>query len=147
MQAGRWQWPPQWAIKSITIKELLPIVLAVAMWGRLNMHQHLLDNNMAVGDIMATKTNRDSEIMHLLRCLHFFTALFDINLKVVQGKKNVVADAISHNLLQILRREAPNACLIPDPIPCPLWQLLIVAQPDWTCVDWKELLNRCARQA
>ena len=36
----------------------------------------------------------------------------------------MVADAISRNLLQILRREAPNACLMPDHIPLSLWQLL-----------------------
>ena len=78
-----------------------------------------------------------------------FTALFDINSKVVhiEGKKNLVADAISRNRLQILRREAPNACLIPDLIPWPLWQLPIITQPDWTCVDGKESLKNCARQA
>ena len=154
MKTGRWiqcQWPQQWLTKNITVKEMLPIVLAMAMWGKLCSHQHILVycDNMAVVEIMVTKTSRDREIMHLLRCLYFFTAIFDINLKVVhiEGKSNSIADAISRNFLQILRREAPKARVMPDQIPMPLGHLLITRQPDWTCVNWKELLRSCARQA
>ena len=51
---------------------------------------------------MAAKTSKEQGIMHLLRCLHFFTAMFDINLKVVHlaGKLNIMADAISRNSIQ-----------------------------------------------
>ena len=49
-------------------------------------------------------------------------AILDINLKVVhiEGKSNSIADAIPRNFLQILRREAPKACVMPDRIPMPL---------------------------
>ena len=85
---GQWiqaQWNRDWLSKNITLKEIIPIVLATAMWGRQCSHKHVLVycDNMAAVQIMASKTSKEQGIMHLLRCLHFFTAMFDINLKVV----------------------------------------------------------------
>ena len=151
---GRWiqaQWNTEWLPKNITIKEMLPIVLATAMWGKFCSHKHVLVycNNMAVVQIMASKTSKEQGVMHLLRCLHFFTAIFDINLKVVHlaGKLNVMADSISRNSMQNLQRPSCNQWQTPDPIPPTLWQLLVTVQPDWTCVNWRELLRTFAKQA
>ena len=120
------------------------------MWSKLCCHKHVLIycDNMAVVEIMATKTSKEQGIMHLLRCLHFFAAILDINLKVVHlaGKLNVMADSISRNSMQTLQVTG-NLQQQPDPIPQVLWQLLVTVQPDWTCVSWYELLKTCARQA
>ena len=119
--------------KNISTKEMLPIVLATAMWGRHCCHKHVFiyGDNMAVVDIMATKTSKEPSIMHLLRCLHFFIAIFDINLRVAHlaGKLNTTADAISRNSMQILQGTC-NIQQHPDPIPSSLWQLLVTMQPD-----------------
>lgn len=151
---GRWiqaQWSKDWQSKNITLKEMIPIVLATAMWGRHCSHKHVLVycDNMAVVQMLASKTSREQDIMHLLRCLHFFTALFDMNLKVVHlaGKLNVMADSISRNSLQNQQIASCHMQPSPDPIHPSLWQLLVTIQPDWTCVNWKELLKSCARQA
>ena len=130
-ETGRWsqgEWHGEWLSKNISTKEMLPIVLATAMWGRHCCHKHVLIycDNMAVVDIMATKKSKEPGIMHLLRCLHFFTAIFDVNLRVVHlaGKLNTTADAISRNSMQILQGTC-NIQQHPDPIPSSLWQLLV----------------------
>ena len=134
---GQWiqaQWNRDWQSKNVTLKEMIPIVLATAMWGRHCSHEYVLDN-MAAVQIMASKTSKEQGIMHLLRCLHSFTAMFDINLNVVHlaGKLNVMDDAISRNCIQ--NHHAACSGHHADPIPPILWQLLVTAQPDWTCVN------------
>ena len=148
---GRWiqaQWNRDWLSKNNTLKEMVPIVLATAMWGRHCSHKHVLVY-MAAMQIMASKTSKEQGIMHLLRCLHFFTAIFDIKLEVVHlaGKLNVMADAISRNSIQNHQIASCRMQWSPDPIPPILWQLLVTAQPGWTCVNWKELLKNFAKQA
>jgi hypothetical protein len=152
---GRWiqaQWNAEWQLNNITLKEMIPIVLAIAMWGKYCSHKHVLVycDNMAVVQIMISKTSKEPGMMHLLRCLHFFTAMFDINLKVVhlaEKNLNVMADSISRNSLQSHQITAYHMQASPDPIPPILWQLLVTVQPDWTCVSWRELLRTCAKQA
>ena len=148
LTTGRWiqcQWPQHWITRNISVKEMFPIVLAMAIWGKLCSHQRILVycDNMAVVEITITKTSRDKEIMHLLRCLHFFTAIFDMDLKVlhIECKSNAIADAISRSLLQILRREVSQPHLVPDRIPWPLWRLLIETQLDWTL--WHCAMKLC----
>ena len=69
--------------KGIAVKELLPIVLACALWGPLWAHKHVevQCDNAVVVDILRAKTSKCKDIMHLLRCLHFCTAKHDIRLK------------------------------------------------------------------
>ena len=66
-------------------KELLPIVLACAIWGPLWVHQQVqvLCDNLAVVEILKSKSSRSADIMHLFRCLYFFLAYHDIALKTV----------------------------------------------------------------
>jgi len=56
-------------------------------------------NNQAVVAAINNRTSRDPAIMHLLRCLLFFEAKFDIVLSATHlpGKKNELADHISRN--------------------------------------------------
>ena len=120
------------------------------MWGKSCCHRHVLVycDNMSVVQIMASKTSKGQGIMHLLRCLHFFTGIFNINLKVMHlaGKLNVVADSISHNIFPMQSIQLSQQPM-PDPIPSPLWQLLVTEQPDWTYVNWRELLRTSAKQS
>ena len=59
--------------KEYNCKRNVPIVLAMAMWGKLCNHQHIqvYCDTMAVVEIMVTKTSRDREVMHSLKCLYF----------------------------------------------------------------------------
>ena len=56
----------------ITAKELLPVVIAAALWGEQWAGQCVRFNsdNMAVVDILHSRTSKDTLVMHLLR-YHF----------------------------------------------------------------------------
>ena len=93
------QWSPSWAGINIAIKELVPVVLAVAVWGDKWAHKHVLvqcDNMAGVACIHSQSSNIPT-IMHLLRTLHFITAFFDNNLTAchLPGEVNILADALS----------------------------------------------------
>jgi hypothetical protein len=152
--ASRWiqcEWQATWVGKSIALKELLPIVLACAIWGACWSHKRIqvLCDNAAVIEMINAKTSRCRDIMHLLRCLHFFLAYHDCTLHAVHipGVLNVAADAISRNRPQVLYQKVPKAQPQPDRVPQSLWKLLVVTQPDWMSVDWKALLTSYVKLA
>ena len=64
----------------IAYKELAPIVLALAIWGHLWSQQTVLcfTDNTAVVSILLSRTSKNKDIMHLVRCLHFYEAHFSM---------------------------------------------------------------------
>ena len=154
---GAW-WCPQWIQLKwapgmkfgelpITQKEVLPVVLACAVWGKQWSGSAVMvhcDNEAAVS-VLNSGYSRDPNIMHLLRCLFFIKASYHLSLRVVHipGKQNVVADAISRNLLSTLSVQVPAPLPSPSPIPKQLMELLVEVQPDWTSVDWAQLFGSC----
>ena len=72
-------------------------------------------------------------IMHLLRCLFFYVAQFNINISAehIPGMQNSVADSISRFHMQVFQELAPQADLLPTPIPSSLKNLLTVRHQDW----------------
>lgn len=85
---------------------------------------------------------------YLLRCLHFFVAYHDIALRAVHipGVLNIAADAISRNYMQVLRQAVPSAEWQLNTVPLELWDLLVLRQPNWRLVDWKQLLRSFVRR-
>lgn len=145
---GAWfqlKWVEQLQDHSITIKELIPIVIASAIWG----HQwkgitvQVLCDNMAVVAILNQNTSRDQEVMHLLRCLAFITAKFQFIIAAshIPGVKNTSADALSRNKLDIFRSLHPQADEAPSQISAALLDLLLLSKPDWTSWSWTEMWN------
>ena len=137
-------WRGLWEGMSIAVKELLPIVLAVGVWGKLWTHKHIqvFCDNMAIVEVLRSRTSHHKTIMHLLRCLHFLEAHWEITLQIkhIAGAKNHAADAISRNSLQALRRAAPQVADTPTEIPQPLWDIL-TNDIDWTSPHWKPRLK------
>ena len=126
-------WNEAWAGVPINTKELVPIVLAVAMWGSLwrNSHVLILCNNLAVVMVLQARTCKDTVMMHLLRSLHYFLAKWDTALtsQHIPGTTNHAADAISHNNMQAfhsMMQDAPP----PTVVPLMLWDLLVMERPD-----------------
>ena len=82
-------------------EELLPIILACAVWGPLWTHKQVQVqcDNSAVVEVLRTRTSKCWDIKHLLRRLHFFVVQYDIILKATHlpGVLSNAADAISHN--------------------------------------------------
>ena len=140
-------WNGSWTDKGIATKELLPIVLAMALWGEQWAHKHVLvqSDNMAVVHVINSLKCKDQSMLHLMRCLHFFTAQFDIKLRAthIQGVLNIPADAVSRNNLQVFRETVPGSSLLPVPIPPQLWQLTVTQMPDWQSPTWRSLLVNC----
>ena len=91
-------------------KELVPTIISSAAWGRSWAKKRIevkCDNQSLV--IAINKgTARDSFIMHLLCCLWFFTALFDIDITAT-GINNKTADMFSRNLLKEFFAANPEA--------------------------------------
>ena len=156
---GAW-WSPHWLQRKwcqgghvadlpITQKEVLPVVLGCAVWGprwfgaRVTVH---CDNEAAV-TVLNSGYSQDPQIMHMLRCLFFIKAHFQIELRVahIRGAVNVVADAISRDNLGILFSQVPPPDPAPTPIPPRLLEVLVTGQPDWTSVDWTRLFASCFR--
>ena len=89
-------WQPIWVERN---KELVPIVLAVAIWGHEWTDRNILvqcDNEVVV-HVIRQQTSCNPALIHLLRCMHFLSAWFDINVSVehVKGTLNSAADALS----------------------------------------------------
>ena len=120
----------------ITIKELLPIVIAAAILGDQWQNKSVLCrcDNLAAVHIINSGTSSDTHAMALLRCLHFVTVKFNIILSAVHlpSVDNKLADALSRDNLAYFSLHNPQASPIPSLIPAPLVDLLASANLDWT---------------
>ena len=124
---GRQEYSPQRAMANC-------LSLCNTGWGASWSHKRIqvLCDNAVVIEIINAKTTKCRDIMHLLRCLHFFLAYHGCTLQAVHvpGVLNVAADAISRNHMQVLHQTVPNAQLQPDQVLQALWKLLVLTQPD-----------------
>ena len=99
------------------------------------------DNEAAVAVVNAGYS-KDPQMMHLIYCLFFVLAAWDISLYAchIPGVLNPVADAISWDIIPLLFSKGPDANRNPAPIPNYLVELLLTCQPDWTLPSQKQLL-------
>ena len=142
------QWPPSWDVDNITVKELLPIVVAAAIWGRAWRGQLVLFHckNMAVVEMVKHGTGRSAAITHLLRCLFFYTAHFGFQQSIthISGAANMAADGLSRNNLSIFSSLFPKVpqCLIPKTV----LDLLVSIRPDWGSHTWISTFRNSLKQ-
>ena len=82
------------------------------MWGSEWQAKHIQfhSDNMAVVEILKGNSSKDSTIMHLLRCLHFFCTCHEVHISTVHipGVNNVGADALSRNNTNLFLLLSPN---------------------------------------
>ena len=77
----QYAWTTEWTPIDIMAKELVPIIISCAIWAPLLAHKEIqfqCDNQSLVSAINKG-SSKDSMVMHLLRCLWFITASFDLN--------------------------------------------------------------------
>ena len=111
---NRWfqvQWAPEYRITknipqqdSIILRELLPVVIAATVWGpewRNSAVMFQCDNEGAVAAINSGYSKVQG-ILHLLRCLFFLRAYYEIYIKAthIPERENSLADVISHNIFR-----------------------------------------------
>ena len=138
-------WPASWDNVHITVKELLPIVVACAVWG----HQwqgatvRCLCDNAAVVAIVKSGTSKDSVVMHLMRCLFFFTASHQLLLLLqhLPGKENATADHLSRDALPLFLQLIPHAKEHPTALSEELMAALVTLRPDWMSESWRAVLR------
>ena len=144
----QYQWDESWHNFNIATKELVPVILALGVWGKRWCNQLVLVrcDNRAVVDILRAKSSKDSTIMHLLRCLHFLCATHDIRIAAthIAGVDNGPADALSRNRCDLFFAFFPKACQQPTSIPQELGDLVVEVQPDWLSEDWRSKLSACS---
>ena len=116
-------WLPEWALHHIMVKELVPIVLSCAVWGRKLAGNRVLDecDNSSVVIAVNKHYARDQTAMHLLRSLWFFVAHFDIDLKCkhIAGVDNSTADHLSRDNLHLFFHLHPQVTMEPTPLSPP----------------------------
>ena len=98
-------------------------------------------DNAAVVATLTSGSARDLLLMHLLRCLHFFLAHYDIRLiaRHIAGVNNTAADALSRDNLPVFFQCQPQANPSPSPLPATLMQLLVHQRPDWLSPAWRTM--------
>ena len=106
------QWPEDWHTIHIAAKELVPVVLTAALWGPHWTRQRISfrSDNMAVVEFLKSGTSHDPLLMHLLRCLAFYSAYycFQISVEHIPGVLNTAADAISRNNMSLFHSLVPQ---------------------------------------
>jgi len=96
----QYAWTANWSGINIMAKEVVPIVISCAIWGPVLDHWSSLQ---LYRDGFSIKNDswKDNITMHLLRCILFFVALFQIRIMAthIPGMDNVGADMLSRNYL------------------------------------------------
>ena len=135
------QWPPAWSEIAIACKELVPVVVAAALWGPhwSGKHVRFHSDNMAVVSVLTSRTAKDPLLLHLLRCFSFYCAhfCFHVSARHIVGVTNVVADALSRNNLPLFMSLISQT--MQYIIPPSLHELLIATRPDWGSETWTQL--------
>ena len=114
-------WPNDWEnseiLKDITYLEIIPIALAIMLWGglfykkKINFHV----DNLAVVYILNSKTSKSERVLKLLRFIVYqtLTKNFHIRSSHKSGKGNKIAIALSRDNFQKFRELAPHAYKVP----------------------------------
>ena len=147
------QWDREWADENIAAKELVPIPVAcMCHFGPGMAPATGVGTVQQYGggiQVILALSSRDWTLKHPLRCIHLFCAANDFKLRAehIPGHFNVLADAISHNHLQVLFRELPLAQSQPLPIPEQLWTFVTSHQSEWRSPAWREWLQASSQTA
>ena len=126
-------------------KELVPIILSCTVWGPLITKKTTIFqcDNHSVVDAINKGSSKDAMVMHLLRCLWFFTAIFDIQIiaKHIPGATNTSADMLSRNqITQLLVRHPQVSCIL-TPLPSSLLHIVSPSKLHWTSPLFHQLLR------
>jgi hypothetical protein len=147
----QFQWPnSEIAGRHITYNELLPIVLAVLVWGQVwrGHHLHCRCDNEAVVVLLGSRHSRQADLMQLLRALFFFEAYFQLHITAahIPGHTNVLADHLSRNQLVPFHLQAPQ--MNSQPMPTPLMAPDLVLDPglEWSSPRWIQLFKTTVGQ-
>jgi len=102
-------------------KELVPVILMMAVWSPLLFKQSVLlqCDNVSLVTSINKGTAKPPLVMYLLHSVWFFTAYYDTVLTAthILGVINTAADQVSRNQLSLFHQTNPVASQLPTPIP------------------------------
>ena len=124
---------------SIAEKELIPIILAMAAWGRdwSNCQVTYYCDNKVIAACLNSRTSKSKGIMYLLRCLLFIEARHRCYLcpVYIDTHANYLADALSQNNLPLFVSKHPHAAPLRSLTSPHLLDLLLDRSANWTSVQ------------
>ena len=145
------QWDQRAESLQIMAKELIPIVLACAVWSPQwqNHRIQCLCDNQAVVAALYSRTCRESHCMHLLRVLAFVEAqhAFHLQPAYIDTRANHLADDLSRNNSISFLSKVPWADRQPTPLPSALLALLLDQEQDWTSPLWLQQFSNIFGEA
>lgn len=133
--SGHWcaeQWPPDWVeasvTRNITLLELFPVVVALAIWGPHFANKRILLHTDNKGVLFAVNCLSSSSVMvvRVLRQIVWFCLRYNIWLKArhLPGVDNEIADSLSRFQMGRFRQLVPDADQEGAPFPGRLWRLI-----------------------
>ena len=128
---------------SIAVRELVPVVVAAAIWGqgwRGKLIQFNSDN-MSVVEVVNKRYSKKAMLMHLLRCLVFFAAResFWFCAQHVPGVLNGRADALSRGEIDRFHFYSPQGTsLSSTQVPKEVTQVILDPGGDWVSDLWTQ---------
>jgi len=144
------KWDRRWASMGIMAKELVPIVLATAVWGPRFAKSTVLFqcDNFGVVSALRKGSAKEKTVMHLLRCLWFFVAYYDIEVLAehIPGISNPTADHLSRCKMSAFFRINLQASPIPTAIPTPLLHIVNSSGPDWSSSKFRKYFKNTVEQ-
>lgn len=147
--AGRWfqhKWSTEWVAIGIMAKELVPMLFSCVVWGSLLSKRRVefKCDNLALVEAINKGSSKDNMVMHLLRCLWFFTSYFDISITVshLPGVLNTSADMLSRNQMFQFHQLHPEASVANTPLSPTLLRLISPRQLDWTSPAFIKLFQQ-----
>ena len=136
-------WPTDWEATEIAVKEMLPVVVAAAIWGDQWAGYHVcfhIDDTAAVA-VVQSRSAREPRLAQLLRCLFFYAAVYEFEYSAVHvpGRENEAADVISRNNVSTFSSLYPQVHC--SQVPLPVLNLLVHRQADWGSATWTALFQ------
>lgn len=144
------EWDEASREKNISVKELLPIIIAAVVWGPQWKGKSVCArcDNKAVVDVLRSRTSKEKDLMQLLRCLFFLEAChqFQLSSEHIAGVDNELADDLSRNRLSDFRAKTTGMNDSPSLIPSYLLQWLLQPQQNWSSPSWIHQFSTFARR-
>ncbi|XP_069120279.1 uncharacterized protein [Argopecten irradians] len=113
-------WAPNITKPHINALELYPIVAAIYTWGHQveNTAIWLFTDNMSLVSVLNSQSSRDPVIMTMVRALVLKCLHHNILIKAqhIEGRKNILADALSRLQIKRFKELLPSANPQPTPV-------------------------------
>ena len=148
--SGDWfqvKWPTSWTLHHIAAKEMVPVVIALAVWGAHWKSSGVLvmSDNMAVVGALSSGAARDPPRIHLLRCLHFSVLISSYLLwHGMCLEERILQRMPSHGASLTYSYPVPHRRQTRHPTFQPLcWKCCYTFCQTWTSPSWRSLF-RCS---